>query len=241
MDKQLILNEYYILYVDILGYKNKMDRLKNDSKGQSGFLNEINDIVQDCYKREHEKRKRNSPIKVKVFSDNIIFAIKVLSNEYFNNKNIEKLCSIASRMQEMFLKKYRILFRGSITRGQLYIDEHFVFGQGIIDAYILENNFALYPRIIIDKKIENSPYIVNSKHRIDSSLLFDDYKFINFLCYYIPGDDYESKGNIYDLKTEVNLLLNDTPDTRALQKIKWVNLYIENLITKYNLLPLQSD
>lgn len=235
MDKQLKLNEYYILYVDILGYKNKMDSLKNNSSGQSDFLNQINDIVQDCYKKEREQRKRNSPIKVKVFSDNIIFTIRVLSESYYNNENVKRLCSIASRMQEMFLKRYGILFRGSITKGQLYIDDKFVFGQGIIDAYMLENNLALYPRIIIDKKIENEPYIANSKHRIDSRLLFDDYKFINFLCYYIPGYDYISTRNIHELKEAINSLLKDTSDTRALQKIKWVKLYVDNFITKYEL------
>ena len=213
-----------------------MDSIKNSPEEQAKFLSEINDIVQDCYKKEDEQRKGNSPIKVKVFSDNIIFAIKVLSSSnYKNNKNVERLCSIASRMQEMFLKRHNILFRGCITRGQLYINDQFVFGQGIIDAYLLENNIALYPRIIIDKKIEHEPYIENSKHRIDSELLDDDYKFINFLCYYIPSEGYTSNRNIHDLELIVLSLINNTSDTRALQKIKWVYRYIKNFIAKYNL------
>ena len=232
---EIQLNDYYILYLDILGYKNHMAQVNDDPETQKEFFDQIKNIVDDCYKKASEKKNGKSYIKVKIFSDNILFAIKVVKEKKQNEKNIERLCSVASRMQEMFLRRYGILFRGAITKGQLYIDDRFVFGQGIIDAYELENNLALYPRILIDQKLESVPYILNSQHRIDSDKLFDDYKFINFLCYYIPSGEYESDRDINVIKAKIENLIQNTTDTRALQKIKWVKNYLDNFITKYNL------
>lgn len=234
-NKKIRTSDYYILYLDILGYKNHMVQVSNNFEAQNEFLDQIKTIVYDCYRKESELQNGESYIKVKVFSDNILFAIKIVQDSNQNDKNIERLCSIASRMQEMFLKRYGILFRGAITRGQLYIDEKFVFGQGIIKAYELENNLALYPRIIIDKELESEPYILNSPHRIDSEKLFDDYKFINFLCYYIPAKDYESDRDIHYIQVMIENLIQNTADTRALQKIKWVKNYVDNFINKYNI------
>lgn len=232
---EIQLNDYYILYLDILGYKSHMAKTNNDPETQKEFFNQIKYIVDDCYKKESEKKNGKSYIKVKVFSDNILFAIRVIKDSKQNDENIRRLCSIASRMQEMFLRRYGILFRGAITKGQLYIDDRFVFGQGIINAYELENNLALYPRILIDKGLESETYILDSRHRIDSDKLFDDYKFINFLCYYIPAEEYESNRDINVIKAKIENLIQNTTDTRALQKIKWAMNYVDNFINKYNL------
>lgn len=48
---------------------------------------------------------------------------------------------------------YKILIRGSIVSGKLYCDETFIFGEGLITAYCLENDEAIYPRIIIQNEI----------------------------------------------------------------------------------------
>ena len=53
--------------------------------------------------------------------------------------------------QLRFLEKYRILVRGAITKGDAYIDNNIVFGEGLIRAVTLEG-LANFPRIILDKE-----------------------------------------------------------------------------------------
>ena len=54
-------------------------------------------------------------------------------------------------MQLKFLERYRVLIRGGITTGDIYIDKNIIFGEGLIKAVELESN-AIFPRIILDEK-----------------------------------------------------------------------------------------
>jgi predicted DNA-binding protein len=69
--------------------------------------------------------------------------------------------------------------RGGICKGQLYIDDVFVWGKGLVDAYMMESAEADYPRIIIAPEVVDGA----SKHLKDAMIEEDtDGKFIlNYL------------------------------------------------------------
>ena len=58
-----------------------------------------------------------------------------------------------------------ILIRGAITFGDIiHEDNGTVFGQGLIDSYLLESNYSKYPRIILsDKLISKLNYPIETK------------------------------------------------------------------------------
>jgi len=48
---------------------------------------------------------------------------------------------------------YGLFLRGSIVEGEVFTDDNFILGKGIIDAYKLEHSHAKYPRIVISSEL----------------------------------------------------------------------------------------
>lgn len=57
---------------------------------------------------------------------------------------ITSIHATAERLLEM-----GYFIRGAITAGNLFHDQHTVYGQGLVDAYQAETGKAIYPRIIV--------------------------------------------------------------------------------------------
>lgn len=140
------LKDHYLAYFDILGYKSYFEK---DSSYD--FLNIIDNAVKDV-KKSIDLAKMlngNQEIRYRVYSDNFLFYIKEADNEL---NALVTLSYLLSKIQFRFLEKYSLLIRGGITKGKFYANDEYVFGEGLIRAYELENNKAIYPRIIIDKE-----------------------------------------------------------------------------------------
>ena len=166
------VSNYYIGYFDILGYKDLMQSL-----GENSFLQIINDLVLEVVKALNKKIKfiaEDLRFGYRIFSDNILIYCPLPNNkteiEYLSkfNDNIYKssfnfvnyeiiylslLMEQIICLQKSFIEKYGIFIRGGITRGTLFCDDNFIYGQGLIEAYNLENHIAKHPRIIISNKI----------------------------------------------------------------------------------------
>ena len=148
----------FIAYLDILGYEQliseggmgskRIAEIINDSittfrtgdkftqrdyKAHLNFLG-VDEQMQKTFAKQFE-------IDIKIFSDKIIMCIE-------SDFNI--LVERVVKLQRHFLK-HDIFVRGSISYGELYFDDNFVCGKGIITAYRLENDIAIYPRIIVDE------------------------------------------------------------------------------------------
>lgn len=107
-----------------------------------------------------ERRLNLSRFKSMIFSDNILFFAP-----YDSEIDMLNLANNLVYGLSQFLFQYtksKIFFRGAITTGQLFYDEklHFVFGTGLIRAYELESNVAIYPRIVIDTCLKPSPILI---------------------------------------------------------------------------------
>jgi hypothetical protein len=54
------------------------------------------------------------------------------------------------KIQGKLMAEYGVFIRGSIVKGNLYTNKNFLFGNGLISAYEIENELAVYPRIIVE-------------------------------------------------------------------------------------------
>ena len=90
---------------------------------------------------------------VKFFSDNILIAIKLNANDEKRVAKLTKLLNIAGNIQTEVLG-YGYLMRGAIVEGDFYHDEKFVYGKALVEAVNIEESVAIYPRIIIQKQIQ---------------------------------------------------------------------------------------
>lgn len=146
-----------------MGYQNN---IKKHTENQ--YLNRINDFIKYIYHNQTDVKNlynfftlKPIHIKTKIFSDNIVTAIKKTDNELDNLLSLDFLIKLAVMFEfEGFLED-DIIIRGSITSGNLYMTSKYIFGEGLIKGYFLEDKVADYPRIVVDSEVAD--YLTNSK------------------------------------------------------------------------------
>lgn len=201
--------KHVIAYIDLLGTS---ERIKKDYEYKE-FL-KIQNAYEQMKKIYTEGWMKQENIKVKFFSDNIIIAREVTVD---NNESISFLINqmncLAADFQFVFLI-CRVPTRGGLTVGELFIDDTFVWGTGLLRAYELENKIAVFPRIVIDPLLLDtviSEYANNVKtYRIDGGLPIVD-------CFSLINDN----GTLEETKKAVKDLLSEASE-RTVGKIEWL-------------------
>lgn len=227
-------DKYYLFYADILAMKKNID--SEDSELYLNYINNlykdalnvISGIYEDIYKMG---------IKVRIFSDNIVIAIRQEGNIIDTEETMKQtvIIDIAALIQVLALK-YSLLIRGSIVIGDFYIDDNFIYGKALTRAYNLENEVAIYPRIVID---DNCVEFFNSQH-FDKIIIkdTDDVRYINsFECHYCISKLYKED----EIKHIRHILWTKLPENNTCkinQKVHWlVNRFNEfclnNQLEKY--------
>jgi hypothetical protein len=131
--------------------------------------------------------------------------------------------------------------RGAISCGDLYMDEHMVFGDGLVDAHRGEDELARDPRIVITESAKIHVrehlkfYLSNDWAPQSRALLIDSdgRLFINYLDVIECNDNYDL--DILDRHATVvrNKLAEFSSDTRIWRKYAWVahyhNFYCEQI------------
>lgn len=166
-----------IAFIDILGFKEIIKQSDKDSSNIELIYSVLDyfkkleiadnwdlrlvEIEEDAQKRGVENFDIKGKINSTAFSDSIVISVKAGDNI---NEMTSSLIANLAYVGSIFLEK-GILFRGGLTYGNIIHDSNgIVFGQGLIDSYKLESNFAKYPRIILsDKLIEKLNYPIDTK------------------------------------------------------------------------------
>ena len=148
------MKEYFIAYLDMLGTKDKIEDDDDDH-----WLNAIENIYDASHKfleLNHqtldilgERMVSYLTPQIKIFSDNILFAIEEVDDSSIEDEIVAELIKFAGYFQNYALLGYNWQLRGCITKGLLYLDENYLWGPVIIYANNLEEK-AKEPRIIFD-------------------------------------------------------------------------------------------
>jgi hypothetical protein len=102
------------------------------------------------------------------FSDNFVIAIKV-KEDMLMLRQLERLVLIMQLLQKRLILDYGFFIRGSIVKGNLYADKSFIYGDGLIKAYSIENELAYYPRLIVEYSL-----VKEAKEIAESCFLGDE-------------------------------------------------------------------
>lgn len=144
---KLHTSNYCVAYLDLLGGVNK---IKSDTDGK--FLNLLNMLYNDVYIEAQGFLRENKDVIVKIFSDNILLAIKIDKDDTEREKKVKKLLTVVSNICNEVLR-YGYLLRGGITEGELFLNKVFVYGNALLDVYDMESKIAIYPRILVTNEI----------------------------------------------------------------------------------------
>lgn len=144
-----------ICFLDILGFSEFVNRYDNDIT--STFLQDIQESF--ALARVHLLENRNmynkeaiEHLEYQTFSDNVCISIPYFDNESDFLSNFSIL-SIYVRGLQMIMMSKGFFMRGGISIGSYYADNNIIFSKGLINAYKLESEKAIYPRILVDKVI----------------------------------------------------------------------------------------
>ncbi|MCL2369815.1 MAG: hypothetical protein FWC80_01100 [Firmicutes bacterium] len=168
--------ESLVVFLDIMNFK----QLSNDSKKVIFILRAIEQLTNDYYDLapkskedeeyiqsldegdlEEEKDLNESDeygFKRIVFEDEVpkyqIFSDSIIITHHLRCANLHNFLSYVSKLQfELF--SCGVLIRGGISLGLAINIPSFVFGKGVINAYLLESKKAVFPRVLIDEAVLN--------------------------------------------------------------------------------------
>ena len=236
--------DYFIAYLDILGYAENV--LKEEERNNGTFFSIIRECVNasEYFVKNSSDIHKNAEIKMRIFTDNFLYCTK---------KDYLTLLNIISMLQTIFMQK-NIFIRGALYYGKLYIDDNFIYGKGVIDAYRLESEIAIFPRIIIDETFfQGALGIETIKYHDDVTLEkiliglkthycidFDNNKFIDYLGnikYILDAIFPETMGFNFDnlLRIHANFICENlkTENKRKSQKYQWCKKYHNDICKRY--------
>lgn len=205
---KLNTSKYCIAYLDFLGAEKSM--LKKDNK----FLNDLYSVYFNALHNVAFTNVVNQKdINIKIFSDNILLAVKIEIDDPNRAAKIEKIINLTGNIYNNALR-HGYLIRGGISEGEFYKDDSnvFVYGKALIEAINLEEKIAIYPRIVVQSSIKesNPQYFHQDK---DGVWCLDSFIF----------------SRVYDQVSYKNHLLNklkkDSKDEKVRQKIMWAISY----------------
>ncbi len=150
------ISEYYIAYFDMLGYK---AFFQEHHDKVASLLSSIHDAITKT--KNYLQSINNSPlaqmvgnlnIQSKIFSDNILLCIEVGTDDKKEKARIVAFMMVVSEIQRGFILEDGLFLRGGFTKGNLSINDDYVFGDGLIDAVTMEEH-AIHPRIVVSEAI----------------------------------------------------------------------------------------
>jgi hypothetical protein len=138
-------DEKLVAYIDILG----MSDLVSDTSDNAEEILTMMAEIQTYVKTECGELVAKHKLDYIQIGDGFVIVTDL--------RQINRLCRILANIQWRTLVYSKMLLRGAITAGRVKgsTDEGFFIGPAIIEAYKLERENAIFPRIIYMNEIEN--------------------------------------------------------------------------------------
>lgn len=140
--------EHYVAFVDVLGFKDFLDK---DAPCEEVFsvFESLRNNSHSSLQINDEKVKAFDEVKHYIMSDSIVLFIKAdIPNAFL------ALVSTCLRLQmNLLLRDKPVLLRGGIAKGNLYVDKEIIFGKALSAAYMIENAISVVPRIVFNKAL----------------------------------------------------------------------------------------
>ena len=222
------LEEYVVAFIDVLGASKK---IREDSEKSLNVVHTVyENALASCEKMyDNEAIKKLKPM-VRIFSDNIVIAVPTKETDGFSAFN--SIAILSGLIQHEFLR-YRYLVRGGIAIGNFFADDTMLWGNALLDAYYVESNVSIYPRIVVHPETVGKLNLATNEKRQqwikqdNDGLFFVDYmqktafkdNYIHLLLYRI---------------NECEILLAEATDVKSKQKVLWHNTYLNSKLDIYS-------
>lgn len=235
--------KYLVAFLDILGFKNLVNQESFDSVRKifkSIFTDKEAGILgsRACNDEDEELIRYNESLaetRIHIMSDSIVIATP--DN---NPEALAVIIDLCGYIQESLLGLENPVFvRGAIAYGDFYIDDSLLFGKALVDAYMAQEYYAIYPRIILSDEICEGRVISVEDKNYKLPVDKDGYRYIDTLERYFGEYDKEAKddnemywSNFNRIKMYVDKQLSTYTDKRVREKYIWLRGELERIRKK---------
>lgn len=167
------LKSYIVAFIDLLGFSSMVS---HDSEAPKGTLKYI-DALYESHAETKGLKNEFPDLQLIQFSDSVILALP------YSVENYVTMIRIIADYQYGLLSK-GILCRGGVSYGKHFYHDDFLFSKGMIDAYALESNVAISPRVVVGRELIDLVGVLSNYNGIDVPMILeqDGLWFIDYLC-----------------------------------------------------------
>lgn len=155
-------DEKYVLYADIMGFKERVMRTKH-----ADLKKELKKLRQELYDWLNSYLEDVKTFKVSFFSDSILIVDEI------SHLGFERISSAAAKLMTVSLE-HKFPIKGAIAKGAFTYEEEeqLFFGEAIIDAFLLEEQVHYYGIVAHHTMEEDIKSFSNGIQEPDLSLRF---------------------------------------------------------------------
>ena len=219
--------EYVAAFIDVLGATKMIDA---DSEKSLNVVHEVyNQALRSRDKLYNVENIASLKPIVKIYSDNIVVAVPTDVGNAFSA--FLSVAILSGLIQHEFLH-HKCLVRGGIAMGDFFADDLMIWGNALLDAYYIESNISIYPRIVIHPKtVEKLQLTVDARKQKWIKQDADGFFFVD----YMQETAVKAFVELLIIRVEQasELLEMYTEDVKVAQKILWHRSYLQSKIDFY--------
>lgn len=216
-----------IAFIDLLGFKDLVANADCDRIKMA--LDILRDFTSDETDFGGKVIKTTKTREITQFSDSIVLSAAYNENSAVFDTIYDLQLTVSQLLHHGFL------CRGGVTVGELVHTNQYLYGQAMVDAYLLESTKAKYPRIIVDDRLIRIAETFHAKHHNSEQ----ERDFVNEIlskdedgCYYIDyfakvQSELESPNHALQYLTHIENAVQTLGDPILKAKRDW-------LVNKYN-------
>lgn len=171
--------EHYVAFLDILGFKEMLDKKVN--------CDEIYSVFEELKKNSHTSLHYNGEaiesfdeVKYYIMSDSIVLYIPTDIEEAF----IALVGTCLKLQMSLLFREKPVLIRGGIAKGNLFVEGNIIFGQGLSNAYKIEKDVSVFPRIVFNRDLlQDAKNLNSSKKNLEKMMIRKDEDELCFVYY----------------------------------------------------------
>lgn len=237
-----------VTYLDLLGFTKLVEDTLTDVTKVEGLASLLSKLKEKASSGARIHRRPDGAPQ-QIFNAFNFSDLTVRCTEFPEDGNIVDFLNweltYVSEMQLTFLLNQRVLIRGGICLDQIATDpaRNIVFGPGLVKSYKLESEYAIYPRIVIDRDfltmVEERPgvqYWQEYIRRGDDGAYFIDYLYgVAINNFMFPEYGETPRVTLSAHRDFITSVINDNvrkKPERLRQKYMWLALYHNSTVRK---------